>query len=82
MKDNLAANLIGIIGILLVSVASFIGWNMRSSNADFYTFTSFADGSLLYIRKTASVQSRLSVAMFTSCRRTAVQLGCVNRWTK
>ena len=55
MKDKLSANLVPIIicivGIVLVSVASFLGWSMRQSDADFYTFTSFADGSPLYIRK-------------------------------
>lgn len=55
MKNKIAANLIPIIlcvvGILLVSVASFLDWSMRPSHADFYTFTSFADGSPLYIRK-------------------------------
>ena len=55
MKDKIVANLIPIIicvvGILLVSVASFLGWSMRPSDADFYTFTSFADGSPLYLRK-------------------------------
>ena len=55
MKDKIAANLIPtiicVVGILLVSVASFLGWSMRTSDADFYTFTSFADSSPLYIRK-------------------------------
>ena len=55
MKDKLSANFIPIIicvvGIVLVSVASFLGWSMRTSDADFYTFTSFADGSPLYIKK-------------------------------
>lgn len=55
MKNKIVANLIPIIicvvGILLVSVASFLGWSMRTSDAAFYTFTSFADGSPLYIRK-------------------------------
>lgn len=55
MKDKLSANLVPIIicvvGIVLVSAASFLGWSMRQSRTDFYTFTSFADGSPLYIRK-------------------------------
>lgn len=55
MKDKISANLVPIItaiaSIVLVGVASFVGWSMRISNADFYTFTSFADGSPLYIRK-------------------------------
>ena len=55
MKDKISENLVPIIicivGIVLVSVASFLGWSMRTSDADFYTFTSFADGSPLYIRK-------------------------------
>lgn len=55
MKDKITANLVPIIicmiGILVVSIASFLGWSMRQSYTDFYTFTSFADGSPLYIRK-------------------------------
>lgn len=55
MKDKLSANLVPIIvcivSIVLVSIASFLGWNMRHSDADFYTFTSYADSSPLYIRK-------------------------------
>lgn len=55
MKEKLSANLIPIIvcivSIVLVSVASFLGWSMRHSDADFYTFTNYADSSPLYIRK-------------------------------
>lgn len=53
MKDKIAANIVPIIvcifGMTLVSVASFLGWRMRP--ADYYAFTSFADGSPLYIRR-------------------------------
>ena len=55
MKEKTSANLVPIIvcvvGIVLVGVASFLGWSMRHSNVDFYTFTSYADSSPLYIRK-------------------------------
>lgn len=55
MKNKIAENIVPIIvcmiAMLVVSVASFLGWSMRQSYTDFYTFTSFADGSPLYIRK-------------------------------
>ena len=53
MKNKIAENIVPIIvcmfGILTVGVASFLGWRMRP--VAYYTFTSFADGSPLYIRK-------------------------------
>lgn len=53
MKNKIAENIVPIIvsmfAMLVVSVASFLGWRMRP--ADYYTFTSFADGSPLYIRR-------------------------------
>ena len=53
MKDKITENIVPIIvsmfAMLVVSVASFLGWRMRP--AAYYTFTSFADGSPLYIRK-------------------------------
>lgn len=51
ISENLIPIIICIVGIILVSAASFLGWSMRTSPTDFYTFTSFADGSPLYIRK-------------------------------
>ena len=51
ISENLIPIIICVVGILLVSAASFLGWSMRQSYTDFYTFTSFADDSPLYIRK-------------------------------
>lgn len=49
ITENLVPIIVSIFAMLFVSVASFLGWRMRP--ADYYTFTSFADGSPMYIRK-------------------------------